>query len=103
MGARWSNVPTPNIVQQESAVIPEYQNTRSSEGKMDKKIQILTFIREELLDDEAIQLSGTTSLFEDRLLDSLNLLSLVTFWTETFSPSSYVSVTFINLPASTSL
>ena len=47
--------------------------------------KILTYIRDELLDDDDVTIDSTTSLFEDRVLDSLNLLSLISFLEREFS------------------
>lgn len=49
---------------------------------MSRTDEILEFIRDELLDDD-VELDAGTSLFQDRLLDSLNLLSLVHHLEET--------------------
>lgn len=46
---------------------------------MSRSEAILTFIRDELLDDDDVVLAEDTSLFESRILDSLNLLSLISF------------------------
>jgi acyl carrier protein len=45
---------------------------------MSRTDTILTFIRDELLDDD-VELTSDTSLFESRILDSLNMLSLISF------------------------
>lgn len=50
---------------------------------MDKKKTVLDFIFEELLDGDDINYE--TSLFKDNILDSLNLLSLVSFLEKTFN------------------
>lgn len=47
--------------------------------------QIKTFIEDELLADADIDIENDTSLFRDQLLDSLNLLSLISFLEKTFS------------------
>lgn len=51
---------------------------------MDKKEKILEFIRDELLDDDEEQINDETSLFKDRILDSLNLLTLISFLEDEF-------------------
>ncbi len=45
---------------------------------------ILEFIQNELIDDLDTELSVDMSLFQDRLLDSLNLVSLLNFLEKTF-------------------
>lgn len=54
---------------------------------MDPTKVILSYIREELLDDSEIEISKETSLFQDRVLDSLNLVALITFLEKTFDIS----------------
>jgi len=51
---------------------------------MSRSQGILEFIRDELLDDDDVEIDAETSLFQNRLLDSLNLLSLVHHLEETF-------------------
>ncbi len=46
---------------------------------------ILEFIREELLDDDDVEIDESTSLFRDKLLDSMNLTALIVFLEQTFS------------------
>ena len=41
--------------------------------------QLRAFIVDELLEDDDADVSEETSLFKDRLLDSLNLLALISF------------------------
>jgi len=45
---------------------------------------ILEFIQNELIDDLDTELSVDMSLFQDRLLDSLNMVSLMNFLEKTF-------------------
>ena len=52
---------------------------------MSRPDDILEFIRDELLDDDEEELGVETSLFQDRLLDSLNLLSLVHHLEQTYA------------------
>ena len=52
---------------------------------MDNQTIIINFIIDELLEDESISLTGTTSLFQERILDSLNLVSLISYLEETFN------------------
>ena len=54
---------------------------------MDPTNVILSYIREALLDDPEIEISKDTSLFQDRVLDSLNLVALITFLEKTFDIS----------------
>lgn len=51
---------------------------------MDAGETILEFIQNELIDDSDTELSVDMSLFQDRLLDSLNLVSLMNFLEKTF-------------------
>ena len=51
---------------------------------MDQCEKILSYIREELLEDSDITISNGTSLFQDRILDSLNLVALISFLEDTF-------------------
>jgi len=46
---------------------------------------ILEFIEEEADLDDDVELDADMSLFRDRLLDSMNLTSLIAFLEETFS------------------
>ena len=46
---------------------------------------IITYIKDELLEDEDVDITIETSLFRDKLLDSLSLLSLISFIEKTFS------------------
>lgn len=48
------------------------------------KNDILDFIVEELLDDETMVVENNTSLFKEKILDSMNLLQLVSFIEETY-------------------
>jgi acyl carrier protein len=50
---------------------------------MNKTEEIITFINDELL-DEPEDISNDTSLFQDRILDSLNLVMLISFLEEKF-------------------
>jgi len=47
--------------------------------------EIIEFIVDELLEDEEEEITSTTSLFKDQILDSLNLLSLIAFLEKTYS------------------
>ncbi|MCK5614410.1 acyl carrier protein [Candidatus Pacearchaeota archaeon] len=51
---------------------------------MSNSVQIIDFITEELLDEDDIVIKKETSLFQDRVLDSLNLLSLIAFLEKKF-------------------
>lgn len=51
---------------------------------MSRKEAILEFIEDELLDDDDEEIEDDTSLFEGRILDSLNLLSLVDYLEKTY-------------------
>jgi len=51
---------------------------------MDTGKMILEFIQNELIDDLDTELSVDISLFQDRLLDSLNLVSMINFLEKTF-------------------
>ena len=51
---------------------------------MDPRVTILEFVKDELLDDPDTEVAYDTSLFQDRLLDSLNLVSLMAFLEKTF-------------------
>jgi methoxymalonate biosynthesis acyl carrier protein len=46
---------------------------------------ILNYIREELLDDPDTEIQDDTSLFQDRILRSINLIQLIVFIEETFN------------------
>ena len=46
--------------------------------------KILTFIRDELLDDDEVVITAETSLFQGRVLNSLSLVTLVVFLEDTF-------------------
>lgn len=52
---------------------------------MDRAQQILSFIEDELLDDPDVEVKPDTSLFQDRVLDSLNLVQLIGFLEKTFN------------------
>jgi len=51
---------------------------------MDRVETVLTFITEELLEDDDIEINEDTSLFQDRVLSSLNLVALISFIEDTF-------------------
>lgn len=51
---------------------------------MNKAEEIITFINDELL-DEPEDIGKGTSLFQDRILDSLNLVMLISFLEKTYS------------------
>jgi acyl carrier protein len=53
-------------------------------NKMNAGEIILEFIQNELIDDLDTELSVDMSLFQDRLLDSLNMVSLMNFLEKTF-------------------
>ena len=56
---------------------------------------IITFIDDELLDDPDVELDENTSLFQDRVLDSLNLVMLIGHLEKTYNikiKSSEVSI-----------
>ncbi|MFC1851854.1 acyl carrier protein [candidate division CSSED10-310 bacterium] len=62
---------------------------------MDKAEIIISYIRDELAADPDLQITNDISLFQDRLLDSLNLVTLIGFLEKTFNiqiKSSEVSV-----------
>ncbi len=46
---------------------------------------ILDYIKNELLEDESFEIDEDSSLFQDRILDSLNLLSLISFLEDKYS------------------
>ena len=46
---------------------------------MSTKEIIKDYIENDLIEDDDVEVSEETSLFRDQLLDSLNLLSLITF------------------------
>lgn len=46
---------------------------------MAREEEIIEFIKEDLLDDPDEEVTLETSLFEERLLDSLNLIALISF------------------------
>jgi acyl carrier protein len=52
---------------------------------MDRKNIILEYISDELLEDPDEEISADTSLFQGRVLDSLNMVSLIRFLEETFN------------------
>jgi len=52
---------------------------------MDKAQTIIEFIKDELLDDDDVEIALETSLFQDRILDSLNLITLISFLEKTFN------------------
>jgi len=51
----------------------------------DRAKTILSYLRSELLDDPEIDISKTTSLFQDRVLSSFNLIVLIGFIEEKFT------------------
>ena len=52
---------------------------------MDREKTILEFIVAELLEDPDEEISADSSLFQSRILDSLNLVRLIGFLEETFN------------------
>jgi len=65
---------------------------------MERTQQILTFIEDELLEDPDVEVNPDTSLFQDRVLDSLNLVRLIGFLEKTFNVKISTSeVTIENL------
>lgn len=46
---------------------------------------ILTYIKDELLEDDDVDVTIDTSLFRDKLLNSLSLVSLISFIEKTFN------------------
>lgn len=52
---------------------------------MERAEKIISYIQEELLDDPDVEITNDTSLFQDRVLDSLSLVTLITFLEETFN------------------
>lgn len=52
---------------------------------MDYAETITSYIQEEMLDDSEVKLTEDTSLFQDRILDSLNLVSLIAFLEKSFN------------------
>jgi acyl carrier protein len=51
---------------------------------MDRGETILSYILKELADDLDLKITKETSLFQDRVLDSLNLVALINFMEKTF-------------------
>ena len=51
---------------------------------MDRKELIINYIKDELLDEDIV-LTEETSMFQTRILDSLNLLALISFVEKEFS------------------
>jgi acyl carrier protein len=51
---------------------------------VDREDVILSFIREDLLEDEDVEIDEDTSLFEGRVLNSLKLVEVIVFLEETF-------------------
>jgi acyl carrier protein len=51
---------------------------------MDNQKIIMNYIVDELIEDESFTLTENTSLFKIRTLDSLNLVSLISFLEKTF-------------------
>jgi acyl carrier protein len=51
---------------------------------MNNQTLIMNYIIDELIEDESIELTETTSLFKNRVLDSLNLIALISFLEKTF-------------------
>lgn len=52
---------------------------------MNNQTNITNYIIDELIEDETLTLTETTSLFKNRTLDSLNLISLISFLEKTYS------------------
>jgi acyl carrier protein len=46
---------------------------------MSNQTTIMNFIKDELIEDDGFVLTENTSLFKNRVLDSLNLISLISF------------------------
>jgi acyl carrier protein len=61
---------------------------------MEKSEIILTYIRDELLDDDE-EINDDTSLFDARVLDSIQLLSLISFLEASFQLK--ISTSEVNL------
>ncbi len=51
---------------------------------MERAERILSFIHEELLVDEDVEITEETSLFQDRVLNSVSLVTLIEFLEKTF-------------------
>lgn len=65
---------------------------------MNNEQKIIDFIIDELLEDEDEEITPQSSLFKDRILDSLNLLSLISFLENTYDVKIATSeVNFENL------
>jgi len=52
---------------------------------MDRGKTILAFILDELVEDLDVEITQDTSLFQDRVLDSLNLVALINFLERAFN------------------
>lgn len=61
---------------------------------MNYKDQVMIFIKDELLEEE-LNINENTSLFEDRILDSLNLLNLISYMEDTFNIK--IGITEVNI------
>lgn len=51
---------------------------------MNNQKTIMNYIADELIEDESLTLTESTSLFKNRTLDSLNLISLISFLEKTY-------------------
>lgn len=51
---------------------------------MDRKEKILDFIKNELVDDPDVEVDESTSLFQERVLDSLSLVTIISFLEDAF-------------------
>ena len=52
---------------------------------MNNQKTIMNYIADELIEDESLTLTENTSLFKHRTLDSLNLISLISFLEKTYN------------------
>ena len=48
------------------------------------KEAIIEYIKDELLDDDEIEINENTSLFRDKVLDSMSLVGLISFLEENY-------------------
>ena len=48
------------------------------------KEAIIEYIKDELLDDDEIEINENTSLFRDKVLDSMSLVELISFLEENY-------------------
>ncbi|MBW1860917.1 MAG: acyl carrier protein [Deltaproteobacteria bacterium] len=48
------------------------------------KEEIIEYIKDELLDDDEIEINENTSLFRDKVLDSMSLVGLIGFLEENY-------------------